>query len=40
MLANITHGFAHYVPWLSTIAVKTSLLLLIALVAGQLLRRS
>src|SRR5581483_10181512 len=40
MLARITHEFAQYVPWLTEIAVKASLLLLIALVTGQLLRRA
>ncbi|HKT23423.1 MAG TPA: hypothetical protein VJR04_02400, partial [Terriglobales bacterium] len=40
MLAKTTHDFAQYLPWLATIAVKTSLLLLMALAAGQLLRRA
>ena len=40
MLARITHEFAPYLPWLTAIAVKASLLLLIALVTGQLLRRA
>ena len=40
MLAKSTHDFAQYLPWLATIALKTSLLLLIALAAGQLLRRA
>lgn len=40
MLAKTTHDFAQYLPWLATIAVKTSLLLLIALAAGQFLRRA
>ncbi len=40
MLAKSTHDFAQYLPLLSTIAVKTSLLMLIALPAGQLLRRT
>src|SRR5579884_942367 len=40
MLAKSTHDFAQYLPWLATIAVKTSLLLLIGLAAGQLLRRA
>src|SRR6185312_6768795 len=40
MLAKISHEFAQYVPWLTAIAVKASLLLLIALVTGQLLRRA
>lgn len=40
MVAKTTHDFAQYLPWLATIAVKTSLLLLIALAAGQLFRRA
>src|SRR5690348_1458793 len=40
MLAKITYDFAQYVPWLTAIAVKAALLLLIALVAGQFLRRA
>ena len=40
MLAKITQDFAQYLPWLGMIAAKTSLLLLIALAAGQLLRRA
>src|SRR6185312_1337402 len=40
MLATITHHLAQYTPWFESIIIKSAIVLLAALIAGQLLKRS